>query len=176
MRGGVRARAGGPIGYGAVRRVAPEGRHGYGRTLAARLPADWTTRRMVVAAASGTVAGALTTWPVAAVLTTVAVLTLPGLLGPDRVAERRTERMQALATWTEMLRDTLSAAAGLRTCPSSAGSCGPAGPQPRPRLRRRSAPGPGGTIADNTCFHTRTAALYLRGLVILGLARTHRHP
>ncbi|MFF4602727.1 type II secretion system F family protein [Streptomyces sp. NPDC001339] len=61
----------------------------------------------------GVVAGALTRWPVAAVLTTVAVLTLPGLLGPDRAAARRTERMEALAAWTEMLRDTLSAAAGL---------------------------------------------------------------
>lgn len=101
------------IGYGAVRRVAREERNGYWRTLVARLPADWTTRRVVVAVTSGTVAGALTTWPVAAVLTTVAMLTLPGLLGPDRVAARRTERMQALATWTEMLRDTLSAAAGL---------------------------------------------------------------
>lgn len=59
------------------------------------------------------IAGALTMWPVAAVLTTVAMLTLPGLLGPDRHAARRTERMEALATWTEMLRDTLSAAAGL---------------------------------------------------------------
>jgi Flp pilus assembly protein TadB len=41
------------------------------------------------------------------------MLTLPGLLGPDRAAARRTEKMEALATWTEMLRDTLSAAAGL---------------------------------------------------------------
>ncbi|MEV5778029.1 type II secretion system F family protein [Streptomyces antimycoticus] len=49
----------------------------------------------------------------AAVLTTAALLTLPGLLGPDRAAVARTERLEALALWTEMLRDTLSAAAGL---------------------------------------------------------------
>ncbi|WP_258528105.1 type II secretion system F family protein [Streptomyces sp. NBRC 110611] len=78
-----------------------------------RLPAGWTTRRVVIAVTVGVVTGALTAWPVAAVLTTVAVLTLPGLLGPDRAAARRTERMEALAAWTEMLRDTLSAAAGL---------------------------------------------------------------
>lgn len=101
------------IGYGAVQRTAREERPGLWRALMARLPADWTTRRVVIAVTAGVVAGALTTWPVAAVLTTVALLTLPGLLGPDRHAARRTQRMEALATWTEMLRDTLSAAAGL---------------------------------------------------------------
>ncbi|MCL7377022.1 type II secretion system F family protein [Streptomyces sp. 35G-GA-8] len=103
------------IGYGAVRRAAREERPGPGvwRVLVARLPGDWTPRRVVIVTVAGAVAGALTTWPVAAVLTTVAMLTLPGLLGPDRQAARRTERMEALATWTEMLRDTLSAAAGL---------------------------------------------------------------
>ncbi|MEU6145688.1 type II secretion system F family protein [Streptomyces sp. NPDC047081] len=101
------------IGYGTVRRAAREKRTGPWRTLAARLPAQWTTRRVVLATTAGVVAGALTTWPVAAVLTTVALLTLPGLLGPDRAATRCTERMEALSTWTEMLRDTLSAAAGL---------------------------------------------------------------
>ncbi|MDQ1024778.1 tight adherence protein B [Streptomyces umbrinus] len=101
------------IGYGAVRRAAPEQRPGLWRALEARLPTDWTTRRVVIATVAGVVTGALTAWPVAAVLTTIALLTLPGLLGPDRPAARRTERMEALATWTEMLRDTLSAAAGL---------------------------------------------------------------
>ncbi|QHA07828.1 type II secretion protein F [Streptomyces broussonetiae] len=101
------------IGYGAVRRAVREEQYGPWRALVARLPADWTTRRVVTSVTAGAVAGVLTTWPVAAVLTTVAVLTLPGLLGPDRHTARRTERMEALATWTEMLRDTLSAAAGL---------------------------------------------------------------
>ncbi|WP_166029143.1 type II secretion system F family protein [Streptomyces chilikensis] len=77
------------------------------------VPQDWTRRRVAVAAVCGVVAGALTGWPVGALLTTAALLTLPGLLGPDRQAARRTEQMEALATWTEMLRDTLSSAAGL---------------------------------------------------------------
>ncbi|MGW2055898.1 type II secretion system F family protein [Streptomyces sp. NPDC001840] len=101
------------IGYGVVRRPAGAKRPSPWSALAGRLPEAWTGRRVVIAAMAGVVAGALTTWPVAAVLTTVAMLTLPGLLGPDRHAARRTERMEALATWTEMLRDTLSAAAGL---------------------------------------------------------------
>ncbi|WP_435208507.1 type II secretion system F family protein [Streptomyces sp. bgisy034] len=101
------------IVYGAVRRSDGEERADVGRRLMERLPASWTKRRVTVAVVTGIAVGALTAWPVAAVLTTVALLTLPGLLGPDRQAVRRTERMEALATWTEMLRDTLSAAAGL---------------------------------------------------------------
>ncbi|MEU6158819.1 type II secretion system F family protein [Streptomyces sp. NPDC047130] len=83
------------------------------RRLRERLPQDWTRRRVTVAAVCGVVAGALTGWPVGALLTAAALLTLPGLLGPDRQASCRTEQMEALGTWTEMLRDTLSSAAGL---------------------------------------------------------------
>ncbi|MYT30926.1 MULTISPECIES: type II secretion system F family protein [unclassified Streptomyces] len=101
------------IGYGAARRAAREEEPGFGRRLAERWPADWSSRRVVIAVMAGVIVGALTGWPVAAVLTTVAVLTLPGLLGPDRATASRTERMEALAAWTEMLRDTLSAAAGM---------------------------------------------------------------
>ncbi|MYT27489.1 MULTISPECIES: type II secretion system F family protein [unclassified Streptomyces] len=101
------------IGYGAVRRTAREEQVGLGRRLLGRLPAEWTTRRFTIAVTVAVVVGALTGWPVAAVVTTVAGLTLPGLLGPDRAAALRTERMEALAAWTEMLRDTLCAAAGL---------------------------------------------------------------
>ncbi|MCX5535743.1 type II secretion system F family protein [Streptomyces sp. NBC_00006] len=101
------------IAYGVVRHEEREGGAGLWRRLAGRLPDNWTARRVVMCVTAGALAGVLTTWPVAAVLTTVAMLTLPGLLGPDRAAARRTERMEALALWTEMLRDTLSAAAGL---------------------------------------------------------------
>lgn len=101
------------IAYGLARREPHERGLGLRHRLKQRLPAGWTSRRVVIAMTAGLVAGALTSWPVAAILTTVAALTLPGLLGPDRAAARRTERLEALATWTEMLRDTLSAAAGL---------------------------------------------------------------
>ncbi|MBT2418058.1 type II secretion system F family protein [Streptomyces sp. ISL-22] len=101
------------IVYGAVRRPDGEERAGMGWRVMERLPASWTKRRVTAAVVTGIAIGALTAWPVAAVLTAAALLTLPGLLGPDRQAARRTERMEALANWTEMLRDTLSAAAGL---------------------------------------------------------------
>ncbi|MBD0741661.1 type II secretion system F family protein [Streptomyces sp. CBMA152] len=112
--------------YGVVRRVAPDETSGFWPRVAGWLPTHWTTRRVMVAVAVGVVAGVLTTWPVAAVLTTVAILTLPGLLGPDGAAARRTERMEALATWTEMLRDTLSAAAGLEQAVLATAAIAPA--------------------------------------------------
>lgn len=83
------------------------------RRFANRLPARWSRRQVTLAVLAGVAVGALTGWPVAAVLTSAGALTLPGLLGPDKEAARSTERLEALATWTEMLRDTLSAAAGL---------------------------------------------------------------
>ncbi|MEU4889508.1 MULTISPECIES: type II secretion system F family protein [Streptomyces] len=121
------------IGYGAVRRERQESRTGLWPVVVARLPGEWTTRRVLIAVVVGVVVGALTAWPVAAVLTTVAVLTLPGLLGPDRAAARRTERMEALATWTEMLRDTLSAAAGLEQAVLATADIAPAALQPEMR-------------------------------------------
>jgi tight adherence protein B len=108
-----------PAGHGP-------GRPGLGHAVAKMLPVGWTSRRMAIAVLGGVVAGALTSWPVGGILTAVGVLTLPGLLGPDRAAVRRTERLEALATWTEMLRDTLAAAAGLEQAVLATAAIAPA--------------------------------------------------
>ncbi|WP_037706279.1 type II secretion system F family protein [Streptomyces sp. AA1529] len=90
------------------------GKAGGWRWAARQIPPGWRSRRrMALAVFGGAVTGALTGWPVAGVLTVIGAITLPGLLGPDVQARGRTERLEALATWTEMLRDTLSAAAGM---------------------------------------------------------------
>lgn len=81
------------------------------RLLAGRKPGD--SRRVAVAVAVGVLVGVVTRWPVAAVLAAVAGWVLPGLIGPDRDHKRRLARIEAIATWTESLRDTLGAAAGL---------------------------------------------------------------
>jgi tight adherence protein B len=81
------------------------------RLLAARRPGDG--RRLAIAIAVGVLVGVVTRWPVAAVLGGVAGWVLPGLIGPDRDHKRRLARIEAVATWTESLRDTLGAAAGL---------------------------------------------------------------
>ena len=57
--------------------------------------------------------GALTGWPVAALLAGVAAWTLPSVLGGSKDRARQVARTEAIAGWAEMLRDTLSAAAGL---------------------------------------------------------------
>jgi Flp pilus assembly protein TadB len=68
---------------------------------------------LATAAAAGMVSGLLTGWVVGAVLVGLAVWALPRLLGRDPGHTRRLARVEAVATWAEMLRDTLSAAAGL---------------------------------------------------------------
>lgn len=71
------------------------------------------TLRIGLAIAVGVLAGVATGWVVGAVLAGLAVWALPRILGRDPEHARRVARIEAIATWTEMLRDTLSAAAGL---------------------------------------------------------------
>lgn len=82
------------------------------RTQAA--PADQRrTLRIGLAVGIGVLVGVATGWVVGAVLAGLAVWALPRILGRDPEHARRVARIEAIATWTEMLRDTLSAAAGL---------------------------------------------------------------
>jgi tight adherence protein B len=64
-------------------------------------------------AAAGLGVAVVTGWVAGGVLAALAAGLLPRLLGPDRDATRRAARIEAVASWTEMLRDTLAAAAGL---------------------------------------------------------------
>ncbi len=70
-------------------------------------------RRLALAALAALAVGTLTGWPVAAALTGLAVWVLPAIVGPDREHRGELARIEAIATFTESLRDTLSAAAGL---------------------------------------------------------------
>ncbi|WP_436788892.1 type II secretion system F family protein [Yinghuangia sp. YIM S10712] len=81
--------------------------------LAARVRAA-SVRRLIGVGVCAVVVGVLTGWPVAAVLAGAAAWSLPVLVRPDRAARARTERIEAVAVWAEMLRDTLAAAAGLQ--------------------------------------------------------------
>ncbi|MEU3622532.1 pilus assembly protein TadB [Amycolatopsis coloradensis] len=69
--------------------------------------------RLAVAVGVGVLTGAATGWVVGAVLAAAGAWFLPRLVGPDRAHARRVARIEAIASWTEMLRDVLSAAAGL---------------------------------------------------------------
>ncbi|MFG1645544.1 type II secretion system F family protein [Amycolatopsis sp. NPDC049252] len=69
--------------------------------------------RSGVALGIGLLAGAATGWGVGGILAAAAAWSLPAVVGPDRAHVRRVARIEAVASWTEMLRDTLAAAAGL---------------------------------------------------------------
>lgn len=71
-------------------------------------------RRLVVPVAAGVAAWVLTGWPVPGVMTASAAYFLPGLMvSADREHGARQARIDAVASWAELMRDTLSASAGL---------------------------------------------------------------
>ena len=59
------------------------------------------------------IAGLATGWPAGTVLAGLAAWAAPSVLGRDQDAAGPVARIEAIAGWTEMLRDTTSAAAGL---------------------------------------------------------------
>jgi len=77
---------------------------------------DATDRRLIRVASSvgaGVVVAALTGWPVAAVLAAAAGATLPAVIGGKSTQATRIARVEAIASWAEMLRDTMAGAAGI---------------------------------------------------------------
>ena len=76
------------------------------------LPPD-ISRRLSLAAGAGMAGLILTRWPVAAVAATALGWFATDLFGGKGVRERAIARTEAIASWTEMLRDTLSGAHGL---------------------------------------------------------------
>lgn len=83
------------------------------RLLAARIRAGASLPRAGGTLLAAAAVAAVTRWPAGTVLAGLAAWCLPPVLGPDRAHARTVERIEAIATWTESLRDTLAAAAGL---------------------------------------------------------------
>lgn len=110
------------VGIGSGLLLIVLGWHG-GATAAAvaRPPRGWwwawrpriSLRGAAITLTAGVLAGVLTGWIMGAVLAAAAAGALPRVLRRDPEAARRLARIEAIAVWTEMLRDTLSAAAGL---------------------------------------------------------------
>jgi Flp pilus assembly protein TadB len=82
----------------------------------ARLHSALTSRRdwplLVAAVVGGAVSAVLTGWPVALPLAAAAIFGVPRLFGQTS-ASGAISRIEAVATWTEMLQGTLAASAGL---------------------------------------------------------------
>jgi tight adherence protein B len=69
--------------------------------------------RLGLAVGAAVVVGAATGWPVGAVLAALAGWGAPGLLGGARRHQAAVGRIEAVAGWAEMLRDTMAGSAGL---------------------------------------------------------------
>ena len=78
-----------------------------------RQPPAALARRAGLALAAAVIAGLATGWPAGTVLAGLAAWAAPSVLGRDQDAAGSVARIEAIAGWTEMLRDTTSAAAGL---------------------------------------------------------------
>jgi tight adherence protein B len=104
----------------ALLRPAPGTPQGGGLAAAAwwsrhrsRQPPAALARRAGLALAAAVIAGLATGWPAGTVLAALAAWSAPSVLGRDKEAAGAVARIEAIAGWTEMLRDTVSAAAGL---------------------------------------------------------------
>ena len=113
----VMAALGGLAGVGAFlvvagltgRQVFAAGRTGrVGRLVDSLAPA-----RAAAAVAAGAGVLVLTGWPVGALLAAAAVVAGPRLLGGRSSREASIARTEAIAAWTEMVRDSIVAASGL---------------------------------------------------------------
>jgi Flp pilus assembly protein TadB len=90
---------------------------------------DWlrsVSRRLIIAMLVGVVIGLITGWPVAGVGVAVLVFFWNQLFGGLSHERLGMQRVEALAMWTESLRDTIAGAVGLeQAIPASARSAGP---------------------------------------------------
>ncbi|MGH8994452.1 MAG: type II secretion system F family protein [Acidimicrobiales bacterium] len=79
----------------------------------ARPKVERANLRIGLAVGAGVVVGAATGWPVGAVLAALAGWGAPGLLAGAKGGHAAVGRIEAVAGWAEMLRDTMAGAAGL---------------------------------------------------------------
>ncbi|MCX6398393.1 MAG: type II secretion system F family protein [Propionibacteriales bacterium] len=84
-----------------------------GRGGAGLLAGRSARRRLFVALAVGLVVALLTRWPVAAIAAGAVIYLWPTMFGAGKDAAGQIERLEALAVWTETLRDSTAGAVGL---------------------------------------------------------------
>jgi Flp pilus assembly protein TadB len=95
-------------------------------------------RRATPAVLVGLVVAVLTRWPVAALAGALLALFWPSLFGGAGSSRRGMDQLEALASWTESLRDTIAGAAGLEAAiPVSVDTTGTAIRGPVSRLADR---------------------------------------
>jgi Flp pilus assembly protein TadB len=113
----VAAATGGLIGFGlwlgvtAVRgvKVVPDAR----RLVPAEVRAERATAWLAGALLTGIIVGLVTRWPVAGIGTALGVLAGPAAVGGTARRAQETATADAIATWADMIRDTMAGASGL---------------------------------------------------------------
>ena len=71
------------------------------------------TLRLALGVAGAVIIGALTRWPMAALLCGIAGFMAPSMLGGQAARKAQLDRIEAVAAWAEMLRDTMAGSGGL---------------------------------------------------------------
>lgn len=90
--------------------------------------------RLGAAIGGGVLAAIVTRWPVTALATTALIYMWPAMFGSGRDATAAINRLEALATWTESLRDTIAGSVGLQQAVTD--TTPEASPLIRPHLMR----------------------------------------
>ncbi|HEX8803954.1 MAG TPA: hypothetical protein VF743_07165 [Acidimicrobiales bacterium] len=80
---------------------------------AASLTFEHLTLRLGLGVGLAVVVGALTRWPMAALLLGLAGFMAPSILGGQAERKSSLDRIESIAAWAEMLRDTMAGAGGL---------------------------------------------------------------
>lgn len=93
--------------------------------------------RIVIGVVCGVIVGLVTRWPAAAVFCAAGGFMLPSFLGGRESRARQVARIEGIASWAEMLRDTLAGAGGLEQ--SIVASAGVAPEAIRPEVLRLAA-------------------------------------
>lgn len=78
-----------------------------------RVRVEGHTLRLAIAVSAAVLVGAGTGWPVAALLAAAACWGIPALFSESKAQTATIARVEAVAGWAEMLRDTMAGAAGL---------------------------------------------------------------
>ena len=84
------------------------------------------TTRLGSVLLTATIVLVITRWPVAAALAGAAALAAPGIIGGKAAREAAIARTEAIATWTEMVRDSITAASGLEEAINATAPVAPA--------------------------------------------------
>lgn len=87
---------------------------------------DANLRRAAIGLAVGLLVVAVTGWPVGGLLAGASAIALPQLLGGRSSREASVARTEAVASWTELIRDSIAAASGLEEAIIATGPIAPA--------------------------------------------------